>query len=79
MQHKYAYRVSFESQELIDNAVKAINEKLFVAGLRYQLSKGEQKNERTHRELERKEAFTCQIWQISVLFTMIALFPLCLS
>ncbi len=58
IQHKYAYKVSFDSEELIEKAIKAINDKLSVAVLRYTLSQGEQKAEMDQYELERKKSFT---------------------
>ncbi len=58
IQHKYAYKVSFESEELIEKAIQAINDKLSVAVLRYTISTGGQKDEMNQYELERKESFT---------------------
>ena len=55
--HKYAYTVNFDSKELIKNAVKAINEKLFVAHLQYTLSVGEQKKDMNEYEIERGDSF----------------------
>jgi len=55
--HKYAYTVSFDSDELITNAVSAINEKLFVSELTYTLTQGEQKDEMNINALERGESF----------------------
>ena len=40
--NKYAYTVEFDSKELIDNAVKHINENLFVTRLKYIATRGEQ-------------------------------------
>ena len=55
--HKYAYTVNFDSKELIENAVKAINEKLSVAQLQYTLSVGEQKKDMNEYEVERGDSF----------------------
>ena len=41
--HKYAYTVTFNSQELIAKAVAHINDKLFVSQLQYTVAVGEQK------------------------------------
>ena len=58
IQHKYAYKVSFNSEELIIKAINSINHNLSVAILRYTISIGEQKSEMNQYELERKESFT---------------------
>ena len=42
--HKYAYTVEFDSEELIRNAVKAIDDELYVSTLTYTVSTGEQKD-----------------------------------
>ena len=41
--HKYAYKVSFDSDELIQKAVVKINEKLYVSELKYVVTVGEQR------------------------------------
>ncbi|MFR4995618.1 MAG: type III restriction-modification system endonuclease [Clostridium paraputrificum] len=55
--HKYAYTVDFNSDELIKNAIKHINEKMYVSELQYTLSKAEQKEKLEVNELERGESF----------------------
>ena len=40
--HKYAYTVEFDSEELIQKAITHIDEKMFVAKLQYTVSTGEQ-------------------------------------
>lgn len=55
--HKYAYTVSFNSQELIEKAINHINEKLFVSELQYTVSKGEQKNVLRESEIEYGTSF----------------------
>ena len=50
---KYAYIVSFKSDELIENSIKAINNELHVARLSYTLTKGSQ--EGTDFNVERSE------------------------
>ncbi|WP_367568221.1 type III restriction-modification system endonuclease [Lacrimispora sp.] len=41
--HKYAYKVDFDSEELIRKAVESIDRELFVSELQYTLSKGFQR------------------------------------
>lgn len=45
--HKYAYTVSFDSEELIEKAVGAINRELEVTQLSYVVTRGEQKDNAT--------------------------------
>lgn len=54
---KYAYTVEFDSDELIRNAVTAINANLNVTKLKYVLTKGEQITTMDENVLERGEAF----------------------
>lgn len=55
--HKYAYIVSFDSNELIKKSVRAIDNELFVAELKYELSIGIQKQSMNEYEIERSESF----------------------
>ncbi len=55
--HKYAYTVQFDSDELIRKAIKAIDEELYVTQLTYTVSTGEQKNELTAEEIGNNMAF----------------------
>lgn len=55
--HKYAYTVDFDSNELIRKAVKCINEKLFVAQLQYTAMIGEQLDEINEHQIARSESF----------------------
>jgi len=55
--HKYAYTVDFDSEELIDNSVKSINVNLYVSQLQYTASIGEQRKDMNEYELDRGEAF----------------------
>lgn len=55
--HKYAYKVSFDSAELIEKATAYINEKLFVSELQYTTTVGRQKEEMNEHELERGDSF----------------------
>lgn len=53
--HKYAYIVSFDSDELINKSIRAIDENLYVARLQYTVSSSEQKDELTVADF--KEGF----------------------
>lgn len=56
--HKYAYTVEFNSDELIQKAIAYINENLFVSELQYTTTIGRQKDEMNANELERGDSFT---------------------
>lgn len=56
--HKYAYTVSFDSNELIKNSIDCINQKLFVTELQYTATTGHQKSEINEYEIERGASFT---------------------
>ncbi len=49
--HKYAYTVEFDSDELIANAIRAIDSELYVSQLTYTVSTGEQKSEISAEEI----------------------------
>ncbi len=55
--HKYAYTVSFDSEELIKKSIAHINEKLFVSELQYVTTKGAQRETINEHELERGVSF----------------------
>lgn len=55
--HKYAYTVEFDSEELIANAIAHINERLFVSELQYTTSVGRQKAEMNEHEIGRGDSF----------------------
>ena len=55
--HKYAYKVEFDSDELIKKAIAHINEKLFVSQLKYTTTVGRQKSDMDQYELERGDSF----------------------
>lgn len=48
--HKYAYTVSFDSEELIQKAIAHINDKLIVSELQYTTSVGQQKDDMNEHE-----------------------------
>lgn len=56
--HKYAYNVQFDSDELIQKSIDAINERLFVSELQYTTTLGRQKDEMNEHEIERGDSFT---------------------
>ena len=56
--HKYAYTVTFDSDELIRKAIAHINEKLFVSQLQYTATVGRQKDEMNEYEVERGASFS---------------------
>ena len=55
--HKYAYTVEFDSNELIRKSIEYINNKLFVSQLQYTTTVGQQKSEMNQYEIERGESF----------------------
>src|SRR5699024_1610154 len=55
--HKYAYTVSFDSEELIRKAVAHINDRLFVSELQYTATVGRQKDEMNEHDLDRGDSF----------------------
>lgn len=55
--HKYAYRVSFDSQELIEKAIGAIDRDLYVSKLQYTVSVSEQKEKLTADLMREGESF----------------------
>jgi type III restriction enzyme len=55
--HKYTYMVSFSSDELIKKSIDWINEKLFVAELKYVVTSGEQKRTMEENQVKRGDSF----------------------
>ena len=55
--HKYAYKVNFSSEELIKKAVAAINNELEVTKIQYKLVVGSQKESLQEHELDDKTGF----------------------
>jgi type III restriction enzyme len=55
--HKYAYTVEFDSDELIRKAIDHINDRLFVSQLQYTTSIGQQKDVINEYEIDRGESF----------------------
>lgn len=56
--HKYAYTVNFDSDELIKKSIEHINAKLFVSELQYTTTVGRQKDDMTENEINRSESFS---------------------
>jgi type III restriction enzyme len=50
--HKYAYTVSFDSNELINKAIPSIDEKLYVSELKYTVTIGEQRRTMDENQLK---------------------------
>ena len=55
--HKYAYTVEFDSNELIKKSIEHINDKLFISELHYTTTIGRQKSEINEYELSRGDSF----------------------
>ena len=55
--HKYAYTVEFDSEELISKAISHIDNKLTVSQLQYTTSIGQQKSQMNEYEVERGDSF----------------------
>ena len=55
--HKYAYTVSFDSNELIQKAITAIDNELYVSILQYTTSVSEQKDEMTADSIKTGDSF----------------------
>ncbi|PNQ84227.1 type III restriction-modification system endonuclease [Paenibacillus polymyxa] len=56
--HQYAYTVEFDSSELIEKAVKHINDKMFVTRLQYTVTVGRQTRDMDENAIERGDSFT---------------------
>lgn len=56
--HKYAYTVEFDSDELIRKSIEQINEKLFVSELQYTTTVGRQKEEMIVHDVESGVSFS---------------------
>ena len=56
--HRYAYTVSFDSDELIAKSIAHINDKLFVSELQYTATIGRQKDDIDEHEISRGDSFS---------------------
>ncbi len=55
--HKYTYKVEFDSEELIKNSISHINDKLFVAEMKYTVTIGEQRKTIDENQIKRGDSF----------------------
>lgn len=55
--HKYAYTASFDSEELIEKAIRAIDDELYVSQLQYTLSVSEQKDALSGKSVQEGDVF----------------------
>lgn len=55
--HQYAYAVEFDSTELVEKAIKHINEKLFVTRLQYTVTTGQQIRDLDEHSIGRGDSF----------------------
>ncbi len=55
--HQYAYTVEFDSTELIQKAIKHINEKMFVTQLQYTVTTGKQTADLDENAIDRGDSF----------------------
>lgn len=58
--HKYAYTVEFDSEELIRNAIRHIDDNLQVAKLQYTVTTGEQGRDWSQEQLENGAGFVAE-------------------
>jgi len=58
--HKYAYTVEFDSDELIQKAVKHMDEKMFTAKLQYTVTVGEQGQDLSSEQLKAGTGFAAE-------------------
>ncbi len=58
--HKYAYTVEFDSEELIRKAIAHIDEKMFVAKLQYTVTTGEQGSDWNTEKLKSGDGFVAE-------------------
>ena len=54
--HQYVYTVHYDSRQLVDNAVNAINQNLYVPQMRYVVTRGEQQQEVDEFKVAESEA-----------------------
>ena len=58
--HKYAYTVDFDSEELIKKAINHIDEKMFVAKLQYTVTTGEQGKDFSAEDVKAGKTFVAE-------------------
>ena len=55
--HKYAYTVEFDSDELIEKSIAHINNMLYVSELQYTTTVGQQRDDMNEHQIERGDSF----------------------
>ena len=55
--HKYTYKVNFDSEELIKKSVESIDKNLFVAEMKYTVTIGEQRKVMDENQVKRGDSF----------------------
>lgn len=55
--HKYTYRVEYDSHELIRKSIKSIDDSLFVSRLSYIITRGDQDEQLNENDLKKGKAF----------------------
>ena len=60
IQHKYAYTVEFDGEELARNAIAHIDDKMFVTRLQYTVTTGQQERDVTAAKLKSGDAFVAE-------------------
>lgn len=60
IQHKYAYTVDFDGEELARNAIVHIDDKMFVTRLQYTVTTGQQESDFTAAKLKSGDAFVAE-------------------
>lgn len=58
--HKYAYTVEFDSDELIRKAITHIDDKMFVAKLQYTVTTGQQQDDMNSDALKNGASFIAE-------------------
>ena len=65
--HKYAYTVEFDSEELIGKSIKHINDNLFVSRLQYTITTGTQEKDLSADQVNNKTSFVAEKSRTEVL------------
>ena len=65
--HQYAYTVHFDSEELIQKAIRHINEQMWTTRLQYTVTSGQQMRDMDEHSVERGESFTDERTRTEVL------------
>lgn len=65
--HRYAYTVDFESEELINKAIRAIDDQMFVTRLQYTVTTGSQRASITTLQMHENDAFGAATTKTAIL------------